>query len=94
VRLIVQNFQWQEQQFQGEIVHARYPFGLKIDRTFALSVLAAWADILNPGNVVLNFNWDLLHEATLWRAGKWHFGMAMVSAVEMLQKRLTHRSRF
>ena len=72
MRLIAENFQWQEQQFQGQIVHDK-PFGLKIDRTFVLSVLAAWVETLNPGDTILSFNWDLLHEAALWRAGKWHF---------------------
>lgn len=73
IRLIVQSFQWQEWRFQGQIVYQRIPFGLQIDRELALSVLAAWVDILKPGDIVLNFNWDLLHEAALWRAGKWHF---------------------
>jgi hypothetical protein len=73
MRLIVEDFQWQEWQFQGQIIHARQPFGLEIDRTFALSVLAAWVDTLKPGDTIISFNWDLLHEAALWRAGKWHF---------------------
>ena len=73
MRLIVEDFQWQEWQFQGQIIHARHPFGLEIDRTFALSVLAAWVDTLKPGDTIISFNWDLLHEAALWRAGKWHF---------------------
>ena len=47
---------------------------LRIDREYAQSVLTAWVDILKPGDTILSFNWDLLHEAALWRAGKWHFG--------------------
>lgn len=73
VRLIVENFRWQEWRFQGQIVHARYQSGLEVDRTLALSVLDAWADTLKPGDTILSFNWDLLHESALWRAGKWHF---------------------
>jgi hypothetical protein len=72
MRLIAENFQWHEQQFQGQIINAR-PFGLQLDERFVLSVLAAWADTLNHGDTILSFNWDILHEAALWRAGKWHF---------------------
>jgi len=73
MRLIAEGFQWQEWQFQRQIIHARHAFGLEIDRTQALSVLAAWVDTLRPGDIIVSFNWDLLHEAALWRAGKWHF---------------------
>jgi hypothetical protein len=73
MRLIAADFQWQEQMFQGQIVYANYPFGLEIDQAFAQSVLTAWVDTLNPGDSIVSFNWDLLHESALWRGGKWHF---------------------
>jgi hypothetical protein len=73
MRLITEDFQWQEQRFQGQIVYANCPFGLELDGPFARSVLNAWVDSLRSGDTILSFNWDLLHEAALWRAGKWHF---------------------
>jgi len=72
-RLIAENFQWHEVKFQAQIVHARRSFGLEIDRGFGRSVLAGWVDHLKPGDTIVSFNWDLLHEAALWRVGKWHF---------------------
>jgi hypothetical protein len=73
IRLIAESFQWQELCFQDQIVYARRPWGLKIDRAFASSVLDAWVSTLRRGDTVVTFNWDLLLESALWRAGKWHF---------------------
>jgi hypothetical protein len=33
----------------------------------------AWANFLQPGDVIVTFNWDILHERALWDAGKWHY---------------------
>jgi hypothetical protein len=73
MRLIAEYFQWQEWQFQRQVIHERHQFGLEVDRTQSLKVLAAWVDTLQSGDTLISFNWDLLHEAALWRAGKWHF---------------------
>ncbi len=33
----------------------------------------AWARVVKPGDVILTFNWDILHEIILWRAGLWSY---------------------
>lgn len=35
--------------------------------------LQAWAGQLQAGDVIVTFNWDLLHERALWDAKKWHY---------------------
>ncbi len=34
-------------------------------------ILKAWPGKVEPGDTIISFNWDLLHEATLYKAGKW-----------------------
>jgi len=36
-------------------------------------VLDRWASQLREGDTIVTFNWDLLHEAALWRQEKWHY---------------------
>jgi len=33
------------------------------------SVTDAWAKMVKPGDVILTFNWDILHEVIFWRDG-------------------------
>ncbi len=35
------------------------------------NVMTAWASLIHPGNTLITFNWDLLHEMILWKARKW-----------------------
>jgi hypothetical protein len=39
----------------------------------AAAVLRNWTNFLREGDVIISFNWDILHEGALWRAGKWHY---------------------
>ena len=79
--MISEAFLWRQYQFQAEVVVGRQrntlrgqePFGLALDRELTLSALKSWTDLLKPGDTIISFNWDLLHESALWRAGKWHF---------------------
>lgn len=36
-------------------------------------VSEAWAKVVQPGDVIISFNWDLLHEGIFWRAGLWSY---------------------
>jgi hypothetical protein len=36
-------------------------------------VSEAWARLIEPGDVILTFNWDILHEVVLWRSGRWSY---------------------
>jgi hypothetical protein len=33
----------------------------------------AWSNLLKPGDTILTFNWDILHEIILWKAGLWSY---------------------
>jgi hypothetical protein len=37
------------------------------------TTLNSWTDFHKKGDVIITFNWDLLHEAALFRANKWHY---------------------
>jgi hypothetical protein len=36
-------------------------------------VADAWARMIRPGDVILTFNWDILHDVILWRNGLWSY---------------------
>lgn len=38
-----------------------------------LATLRSWSSRLQAGDVLISFNWDILHEARLWRDKKWHY---------------------
>jgi hypothetical protein len=38
-----------------------------------LATLSSWSSRLQAGDVLISFNWDILHEARLWRDKKWHY---------------------
>ncbi len=42
-------------------------------------ILKAWPGKVEPGDTIISFNWDLLHEATLYKAGKCILLMVTVS---------------
>ena len=79
--MISEAFLWHEYAFQREIVvgqqrRALYgpePFGLGLNRNQALCTLKNWTELVQPSDTILTFNWDILHESALWRAGKWYF---------------------
>ena len=81
IGMIVDAFQWHQYKFRREIIegrlaqglHGPYSFNLGLDRSRVLAVLDRWVALLNKGDTIITFNWDLLHEAALWCAGKWHY---------------------
>ena len=38
------------------------------------AILRAWTHSLQGGDIIITFNWDILHESALWDAGIWHPG--------------------
>ena len=36
-------------------------------------VSGAWARFVRPGDIILTFNWDVLHEVILWRQRLWSY---------------------
>jgi hypothetical protein len=72
VGAIADAFQWHEYLLQKSILEgAGAPAG--VDSILVRDVLAAWTERVRPGDVVVSFNWDLLHEAALWRANRWDY---------------------
>jgi hypothetical protein len=79
--MIAETFQWHQYEFQAEVLegrqaqtlHGPQPFGLGLRRESALSTIEKWVRILVPGDTIVSFNWDTLHESVLWRAKKWHY---------------------
>lgn len=63
--MIANAFQWHEYQLQARL--------RKEKSDPAAVVLDAWASRLHVGDTIVTFNWDLLHEAALFRLGKWHY---------------------
>lgn len=37
------------------------------------NVALGWPKILRPGDTIITFNWDILHEVMLWRAKLWSY---------------------
>lgn len=79
--MIAETFQWHQYEFQAVIIegrqaqtlHGPQPFGLGLRRDPVLSAIEKWAGMLLPGDTIVSFNWDTLHESVLWRAKKWHY---------------------
>jgi proteasome lid subunit RPN8/RPN11 len=36
-------------------------------------VSEAWTSLVRPGDVIITFNWDILHEVILWPSGLWSY---------------------
>lgn len=49
------------------------PGKVTVDLNQFRSVAAEWAGIVKPGDVILTFNWDILHEVIFWRSGLWSY---------------------
>jgi hypothetical protein len=65
------NYQWD---LQGLVYAGKPPVEeVGVDPRHARRVLDAWALRVRPGDVIISFNWDLLHEVALWRAVRWSY---------------------
>lgn len=80
--LVLKNINWPElrPKVMGMIAEVllshEYDFESNVvkDTSSAASVvLENWTTFLREGDILVTFNWDILHEAALWRAGKWHY---------------------
>jgi hypothetical protein len=61
--VIADAFQWYQYSVKERL--------LKVDGI--RTTLNCWTDFLKKDDVIITFNWDLLHEAALFRANKWHY---------------------
>lgn len=44
-----------------------------VDGAKVREVLDAWSQRIHAGDIIISFNWDILHEAALWRVNKWNY---------------------
>lgn len=73
-RVIAHQFQWHQYKINRKVWgNTESNLQLDVDPSIFRSVAEAWADFLQPGDAVVSFNWDLLHESILWRAEKWSY---------------------
>jgi len=73
IGMIADAFMWYEYCLQNEIVEGKKGFVPGIDVGAVQRTLDAWTGAVRPGDVVITFNWDILHDTALWRAGKWDY---------------------
>ncbi|MBI4588454.1 MAG: hypothetical protein HY725_06415 [Candidatus Rokubacteria bacterium] len=80
--MIAEAFIWHEVYLEAEIVYDQRPFRLGLDDRRVRLVLERWTRFVAPGDTIISFNWDLLHETALYRVNKWHYadGYGFVSA--------------
>jgi len=69
--MIAHAFRWY--QLDLSAVLDQEPGSLASEARRVRAVADAWATQVRPGDRIITFNWDLLHEAILWRVGKWHY---------------------
>lgn len=75
VGMIADAFMNYQHDLQGYLYSGgKAPQGVDVDRGTTVKVLDAWATIVVEGDVLVSFNWDLLHDVTLHRGGKWLCG--------------------
>jgi len=74
VGMIADAFMNYQYDLQGHLYFGgKAPRGATLDRGTALKVLDAWAMKVVAGDVLISFNWDILHDVALLRGGKWHW---------------------
>jgi hypothetical protein len=71
--MIASTFLWHQYQFQAEVIEQRVAFGLDLDHMSARLTAEKWVETLQPGDTIITFNWEILHESLLWGKGKWHY---------------------
>lgn len=67
-------FLWHQRELQRAIWDAGPgSVTLQVEADAVRKLAQAWAEVIEPGDSMVSLNWDLLHEAILWRAGKWSY---------------------
>lgn len=73
-RVVAEQFQWHQYKLDAQV----WGSGSRGLRACASPqdvrrVADAWATFIQEGDTIISFNWDILHDAILWRAGKWSY---------------------
>lgn len=59
---------------QSVVYAGQRPVGdLEVNPSRVRQVLDAWTMRIQPGDVIISFNWDLMHEVALWKAKRWSY---------------------
>jgi len=73
-RVITEQFLWYQNKIDQKFWRAGVrDFEIGIDPVRVVRVAEAWGELVQPGDILISFNWDLLHEAIFWRAKKWSY---------------------
>lgn len=70
--MIAHAFRWYQLDLAAAVLD-REPHVLTSAAQQVRAVADQWGNLIQPGDRIITFNWDLLHESILWRARKWHF---------------------
>jgi hypothetical protein len=65
IGMITEAFLWHEYEFEGSAPER--------GEDLPARVLDMWTALIRGTDTIITFNWDILHEAALWRAHKWHY---------------------
>ena len=58
-------------EYQYDLYKSTWGTGARIGMVRKVS--EAWARLVRPGDVIITFNWDILHEVILWPSGLWSY---------------------
>jgi hypothetical protein len=72
-RVIAEQFQWHQYNLTKFLRSASDEDLQSLEAQKLKLVADAWARKILPGDCIITFNWDLLHEAILWLAHKWSY---------------------
>jgi hypothetical protein len=73
-RLITEKFQYHQWDLSASVWYASTPVDpLAADIDLVRRVSECWASLIKPGDVVITFNWDILHERILWPSRLWSY---------------------
>ena len=72
-RLVTEAFLDYQYDLSRLIWEANTPPSTFKDHARIKKISDSWATFVQPGDVMLTFNWDILHEVIFWKAGLWSY---------------------
>ncbi|MBI1750295.1 MAG: hypothetical protein HY234_14770 [Acidobacteria bacterium] len=71
-RVIADRFQWHQYKLNSRVWREKESsLPIDVDQQRVKKISDAWSNFLRAGDIIISFNWDLLHETILWNANKW-----------------------
>ncbi len=72
-RLITEKFLSHQYDLNGALSGTTTAHTSRIELAKIARICNAWSSYVKPGDTILTFNWDILHEIILWKAGLWSY---------------------